>query len=273
MIKFKKSKNLVISTVGDSSLHKFWCNKNNKFDTFLIYYGDKNNYKNQSTYYKKAKGYKYHLIKDVLEEMPELFKYDYIWLPDDDVAANITDVEKLFSLMELYNLDLAQPSIMGHYGAKITLNQIKSKIRFTNWVEIMCPCFSSRALKICKEVFKENNCGWSIEQIWNVLLEHPKDKIAIIDDIVVFHTRKGLTGDTYKDIKNPLKFALSEANKIYKKWNLFEEIKKDLKFGKLFNEEIFGVVIYDQIMSDKKEEKFFPKSDFLEKIFKSFLYS
>jgi Protein of unknown function (DUF707). len=239
-------KNLVISTVGDQSLHKLWI-KSEAYDTCLVYYGDKEGYPEESTFYKKAKGYKYHLIKDLLDESPHFFEYDYIWLPDDDVAARPSDIIKLFSMMKEYQLEISQPSIMGYYGVEVNLHKTGSILRYTNWVEIMCPCFSSAALKICKESFKENNCGWSIEGIWNVLLGHPRDKIAIIDDVIVCHTRPVLTGDTYTNLTNPLEFALKEANDVCSRWELGKHAQSDLSYGKPISTEVYCAVQYGQV--------------------------
>lgn len=250
MIKFNK--NLVISTVSDSSLHRSWCHSQN-FDTYLIYFGDKQGFKGETKYYKKAKGYKYHLIKDVLDESDFWKNYDYIWLPDDDLSISTQDVAELFRLMSFYSLDIAQPSIAGYYGTWITLHQMGSIIRFTNWVEIMCPCFSMRALEICKQTFKENNCGWGIEGIWNILLDHPQNKIAIIDDLIVKHTRPVLSGDTYSGQSNALNFALNEAKEVFKKWNLAKELKKDLNYGVSYNCEVFGAVQYSQIKKEMEK--------------------
>jgi len=247
MIKLSNAKkNLVIAAVGDYSLHKSWCNSNN-FDTYLVYYGDKEGYEGESKWHKKSKGYKYHLIQDVLDENDFWKNYNYIWLPDDDLQTCVEDVEKLFELMRFYNIELAQPSIVGYYGTWITLHQMGSIIRFTNWVEIMCPCFSCKALELCKQTFKENNCGWGIEGIWNVLLGHPKDKIAIIDEVVVRHTRPVLSGDTYNGQESALDFALKEARYVFRKWKLEQELKKNLLTGTPLDSEVFGAVQYSQV--------------------------
>lgn len=254
MIKLSNTKkNLVIAAVGDSSLHRSWCNSKS-FDTYLVYYGEKEGYEGESKWHKKSKGYKYHLIKDVLDEDDFWRNYNYIWLPDDDLQNSAAGVEKLFELMELYNLELAQPSIMGYYGTWITLHQMGSIIRFTNWVEIMCPCFSCKALEICKQTFKENNCGWGIEGVWNVLLGHPQNKIGIIDDVIVKHTRPVLSGDTYANQNNPLKFAQDEGDRVFKKWKLGQELKKDLSKGSPIDSEVFGAVQYSQIKKHMEKD-------------------
>ena len=175
---FKLKKNLVISTVGDESLHKHWIDCGQYFDTFLVYYGDNKGYENESRYYQRQKGSKFHLISDAIDSLgSKIDDYDYIWLPDDDVYLEKHDLLRLFHYMENYDLDLAQPSIIGWYGVEMNLHQQGSLMRFTNWVEIMCPCFSLDALKKCQNTFKENECGWSIEGLWNIRLGHPRNKI------------------------------------------------------------------------------------------------
>ena len=245
MIKLNK-KNLIISTVGDNSLHRRWLSNSASYDVALIYYGDSVGYEGESKYYYKSKGFKYHLIKDFLENNPILYSYDYVWLPDDDIQADPEDIEKLFRMMADYDLWVAQPSIIGYYGVKITLHQLGSLIRFTNWVEIMCPCFNSKALKICQKVFKENETGWSIETIWNELIGHPKDKIAIIDDIVVVHTRP--VGGNYR-----LEKALKEANEVYYKWKLDKEMEKDIEYGSQTGGDIYCSVIYKQFFKEMED--------------------
>lgn len=261
-------KNLVIAAVGDRSRHREWLG-GKTYDTYLIYFGDKEQgCKGEARFHKFAKGYKYHLIKDVLDSESFIENYEYVWLPDDDLLTRGPDIDKLFQFMKEYDLWVAQPSIMGWYGVDITLHQKGSLVRFTNWVEIMCPCFSQAALQTCKKVFKENKTGWSIETIWNVLLGHPRDKIAIIDDIVVFHSRPVLTGDTHKDRADPLKEAMAEAEAVYEKWKLGPEMRADTEHGQRVDSEVWCAVVYKQIMKEMeegipKQERFWPPCDWL----------
>jgi len=265
MMKLKR--NLVISTVGDKSLHKCWSNHNDsQYHKLLIYYGDEKGYKEDSCYYHEQKGYKYHLIYDAIKNMgSRLDQYDYVWLPDDDIYLEEHDLIKLFKYMNNYDLSIAQPSILGWYGVDITLHQKGSLLRYTNWVEIMCPCFSVPALKLCLDTFKENDCGWGIETLWNVKLNHPTDKIAIIDDVAAFHTRPVFGGDTYRE-NNPLKEAMSQAIKIYENHKLGREMEKDLEFGHPTNGEVYCSVVYKQIKKEmefdiKKPDRFWPPCD------------
>lgn len=251
------NKNLVIAAVGDESLHRHWLSGRREYDVCLIYYGAGTGYAGEADHYRRAKGYKFHLIRDYIDENPWVSRYDYVWLPDDDVHASADDINKLFLHMRDYDLWVAQPSIMGHYGVKISLHQMGSIIRFTNWVEIMCPCFSYHALEVCKTCFKENNCGWSIETIWNVLLGHPRAKMAIIDDVVVHHTRPVRGGDVYTGIADPMK----EATDVYYRWGLDKEMEKDLEHGTPADPDVYCAVVYKQFFKDEPQTgKFWPPS-------------
>jgi len=249
---------LVISAVGDDSLHRYW-SKSKNFDTCLIYYGDGNGYPHESRYYRKDKGPKYHLIKRALEQIPELHRYTYVWMPDDDVYLDASGVSRLFELSMRFDLHISQPSLMGWYGPTVPLNIAGALLRFTNWIEIMCPCFSRHALHICKQTFDENQTGWSIDAAWNVLLGHPQDKLAIIDDVVAVHTRPVFGGDIYDQLgQDKLKEAWKDSDIIREKYDLVAETDKDCG-TKIGQGEIYGVVQYSEIQ--KKMEADLPRSE------------
>jgi len=270
MIKFK-NKNLIISCVGDKSLHKNWiCKK--KYDIFLINYGSKD-YSKDCKFYKEKKGFKYNLIYDEIIQNNFIEEYEYIWIPDDDIYMSTNEIETLFKIAKNYNLWICQPSIVGWYGLKITLNNIDTKIRFTNYVEIMCPCFESSALKKCLETFKENKSGWGIDHLWNVKLGQPTDKIAIIDEIVATHTRPIGGGEIYKKLNGNFSEAQKENYDLWRKFNLDKSSFEDLKKGKLISVESFGLSyhnlveygrIYKQPEAGRKlTERFWPPADCL----------
>lgn len=240
---------LVISTVNDRSLHKHWA-PSKHYDTCLIYYGDNDGFRGESTYYFRQKGPKFTLIDQILKELPE---YHYYWMPDDDVFLEEPDVLRLFNLSVQYYLDISQPAIAGYYGPSCTLCVPECVLRYTNWVEIMCPVMSRRALQICRPTFTENRTGWSIDAAWNVLLEHPRNKIAIIDDVVAIHTRPVFGGDVYKK-SNPLVEGWNDSLAVRIKYNLNDEALKDIPYGKpLGSGEIFGVVVYDEVKKNMEE--------------------
>ena len=177
-------KYLVISTIGDESLHSEWIQNDPDFDLVLLYYGDKKEiakeYTKQTPYVYMAKGEKYHLLKSfILSEQEFISQYSYIWLPDNDVSISTEDINKMFLLAEQYKLLLAQPAMIGHVSHRITLPQPNTLLRFTNFVEVLAPLMSLDTLMLVKDTFDENYSGWGYDFLWPYLLEYPQDKIAI----------------------------------------------------------------------------------------------
>jgi hypothetical protein len=62
-------------------------------------------------------------------------------------------------------------------------------MRFTNFVEIMCPCFSRHALELCRPYFRENRSGWGLDFLFPKLLGFPNRSIGIVDAATIIHTR------------------------------------------------------------------------------------
>ena len=194
-------KNLVISCVGDESLHPNWISdrKLKTFDLFLVYYGDdKNTWKKDSDFYISAKGTKFELLNKVLKDCEDIIQeYDNIWFPDDDILSDTKTINRMFSIFAEYSLELAQPSLCRKsYISRdwlFTKNFPFSVIRFTNIIEGMVPIFSKNALNICKDTFSESVSGWGVEWMWIRLITNGNKtvrKIAILDEVCVTHTRK-----------------------------------------------------------------------------------
>jgi hypothetical protein len=120
-----------------------------------------------------------------------LLRYRATLLLDDDVEICFDDVEKLFSLCTDFKLALAQPSLSerSYVSWPVTLNHPSFRLRFTNFVEVMAPLFSRDALVTCLPTFRESVSGWGLDMVWPVLLGNPRDRIAIVDEVVVTHTR------------------------------------------------------------------------------------
>lgn len=240
-LKPERKKNLVIAAVGDESLHRHWIDANSKHDLFLIYYGDGEGFASDAKFHIKQKGTKFHLISEILESMPELSCYSYIFMPDDDIFITSEQIDKMFSLAAHYDFWICQPSIMGWYGLAVTLHQSDCHVRFTNYVEIMCPCFKADALARCKSTFKENKTGWGIDALWNIVLKRPTNKLGIVDDIVAIHTRPVGGGDMYKNQtkSDKMDVALDEAKEIYEKYEMCDQNYEDLSRGKAVSQELF----------------------------------
>jgi hypothetical protein len=124
--------------------------------------------------------------------------YDYVWFVDDDLEADMATWNALFVFCDRHRFDLAQPAILGPISYAITAPVPGLLYRLTNFVEIMCPVFSKRALAICYPTFAESVSGWGINHIWPRLLAQHRGKLAIIDSICVTHTRPLRSGPLYK---------------------------------------------------------------------------
>ena len=86
------------------------------------------------------------------------------------------------------DLDLAQPAILGHPGLEITKPRDGCILRYTNFVEVMSPVFSQRALARVRDTFGESVSGWGLSALWSARLPYPEYKQAIVDKVRVTHT-------------------------------------------------------------------------------------
>jgi hypothetical protein len=182
----------VISAVGETSLHRQWINSDTDFDLHLIVYDESyERYKNDSKYVVRSKGYKFFLIYEYLISHPEFIDcYDYFYLPDDDIDIDVSNIHRLFRYMIEYQLEIAQPALVqSQYTFPHTLKSPYSFLRFTNFVEVMQPCFSKTALQKVLFTFNENKSGWGIDYHWGTLINFNKYNMAIIDDVISIHSR------------------------------------------------------------------------------------
>ena len=202
------NKNLIILCAGDSPAHFIWSDYSKpNYDLFIIYYGNnpnifKKKYNNFNYFFHK-KGYKFNLIKEIYNENKKLFKkYKNIFIPDDDLVFKNNDINIFFDAFNKYNLALAQPSLIGYFSHTITLHRFELILRYTNFVEIMMPCFSHEAFLKCLNSFDKTSSGWGLDFLWPKILNYPKNKIAIIDQIFAIHPKVVGNSELYEKNKN-----------------------------------------------------------------------
>lgn len=191
---------LIISVVGKNSLHDQWLRGDKTFDIALIHYDDYPIVVNTDIkMFLKKKGEKYCLIKYFIKENIELIKkYSYVWLPDNDIKISVDDVNKLFDISKKNDLYLSQPSMSGYYSHDITLRQTLG-IRYTNFVEVLAPLFKTDILLQLYQTFDENESSWGLDYLWPFLLNYPNNKIAVLDQINMEHTKEvGINYDRFK---------------------------------------------------------------------------
>ena len=185
-------KNAVFVPVGKDSLHRQLLKGDADFDLhLLIYDGSYNKFCNDSDFVACDAGYKMDMIYRYLHRHPELFeKYEYFFLLDDDILISTEDVNRLFSMMREYQLKIAQPSlVMSYYTYKHTAFHPFYILRYTNFVEMMMPCFSRDALKAVLPTFEKEIRWCGIEMHWPVLVGSNHKDMAIVDAVSAKHTR------------------------------------------------------------------------------------
>ena len=110
-----KKQFLVVVPAGDSSYHSSW-NNSPLFDLFVIYYGNnpqiESGYRKKANFFIKRKGPKWQLIRYVFTQFDfDWHKYQYIWLPDDDLKISRHDVGQFLTVSQKLQLKLSQPSL------------------------------------------------------------------------------------------------------------------------------------------------------------------
>ncbi len=185
-------KNCIIATVGKKSLHKNWLHQTQNYDVHLIVYDDSySGFKHDSAYVSADKGYKLKLVYRYLEKHPEyLAQYEYFFIPDDDILMDYKSIEQLFELMQQYSLSIAQPALFDSYYTYDSLIRDKYTIlRYTNFIEMMLPCFSKEALKKVLFTFNENESGWGADYHWPHIINFTGKEMAVLDRIPAVHSR------------------------------------------------------------------------------------
>jgi hypothetical protein len=131
-------------------------------------------------------GYKFPNLAALASNHVEVFDYDYVWVVDDDVRVE-GRAARLFEIMRAQGLDLAQPALThhSHWSHRVTLQYPGSRYRLTSFVEIMAPCFSREAFRLCYPTFTETCSGWGLDWVWPKLLMDLRGRptCAIVDEM------------------------------------------------------------------------------------------
>src|SRR5262245_43436561 len=198
-------RNLIVSPVGDDSQHTTWLSApaERKFDLALVYFGKQpGRYRADADCYLAQRGFKFHLIEQMFGKLgPRLDQYDCIWLPDDDIASTTQDINRLFTVARDYCLAIAQPAIAsGDVSYRVVRQQAGLLLRYTQFVEVMCPLLSRAALARVRPTLTENKSAWGIDWAWTRLI--PPNEMAIIDAVGVHHTRPLHSGAGYQRMRD-----------------------------------------------------------------------
>jgi len=217
-------KNLVIVRAGDASLHEQWLagGGERNWDLIVNYFGDNpEQYRRSDVHRVDSKGPKWPALHDLIKKLDQnVFCYDRVWFPDDDLRATKADINSLFDIFERRGLALAQPALTpdSHLSHLITLRNRSFHLRYTNFVEIMAPCFSRDFLKQMLPSFNANLSGWGLDYIWPTGISDWA-RIAIIDAVAICHTRP-VGGPNYRHVAASGKSPHQEMQEVMAKHGL-----------------------------------------------------
>ncbi len=198
-------RSLVIVRAGDHSRHPQWTQApaTRTWDLVVSYYGSNPElYRDGSARRIDDQGQKWEGLYTLLTRERFWRDYDFVWLPDDDIASTQIEIDQLFALMAALDLDIAQPTLDWHsyYSHAMTLRWPSFSVRFTNFVEIMAPCFRRTFLETCVPTFAGCLSGWGLDFVWPRLLGTGLQRSAMLDGLSITHTRP-VGGPTYDRLR------------------------------------------------------------------------
>lgn len=219
---------LVCVRIGNDSAFEAWFRPEQprSWDLFLSYYrAPEGPLRHHAEFVSHGGLSKFSAVKRLCEEHPHLFqRYFAIWIVDDDIDIDFASVDRLFTEMTQFGLALVQPSLSrdSYFYWKITLNEPESRLRYTDFVEVMMPAFSQAAFQQCVGTFDQSISSWGLDFAWPKLLGYPPHRIGILDSIVARHTKKLDTkeGPFYKYLASIGVDPAKELNRVVKTYGL-----------------------------------------------------
>jgi len=220
-------KNLLITTIGEYNHLDKWLNGEPNFDVALVNYDrheDPVDLVYRCVYYDTFTTFKYPGLWDVFWDEPRLLRYNYFWMPDEDIDLSCKEINKLFDRMKELNLDLAQPSIeksdTSFPSWECFVHKENTDVIYTNFIEIMCPCLGRDALGKCLDTFKESQSGWGLDLVWTKLIGDKSNNIAIINSVVARHTRPIKDGGLYDSLQKRRISPSQERKQLMRKYGI-----------------------------------------------------
>jgi len=185
---------LLISRVGRQSLHREWLEPAvaRGFDVLLSAYDPAVTDPGQTgVTFEVRPGAKVAGYGDVLAAHADrIAGYDYVALFDDDLSIDAAALTRLFEIADAHDLKIAQPALShdSHFTYAALLHSPAFRLRFVNYIEMMCPVFRADVLKAVQPLY---SMGYEsgIDLIWCNLVATSDRDFAVIDDVVVRHTR------------------------------------------------------------------------------------
>jgi hypothetical protein len=187
-------RNLVIVRAGRDSLHRRWLDRGNarSWDLLISSYDRNASFQEErGVSVTFCTGGKWDGIYRALKSANLLERYDYVWLPDDDIDATAATIDEMFALMRKHDLAVGQPALThdSYFSHFITNRCPGFALRYTNHVEIMVPCLRTSHLAQVFHEFESTMSGFGLDYLWCRIGEAGPGKSGIFDTVTVRHTR------------------------------------------------------------------------------------
>ncbi|MBW9091017.1 DUF707 domain-containing protein [Rhizobium wenxiniae] len=200
-----EARNLVFARVGGLSLHRNWLlepKASRNWDLQLSTYDEQlQGLDDGDLSLSIDTGTKWDSVCRYLRTNPDLLdRYDYIMFPDDDLLFEPNGLSNLFKIMASHDLDIGQPSLLpsSHISYPVTAHCPGFVLRYTNYVEPMCPIIRTDYLRTLLPILARWPTGWGQDDIWTMMMAKPAYRAAFIDASPILHTRPLYTGAVYK---------------------------------------------------------------------------
>lgn len=250
-----RRRNLVLLRAGDSSIHESWLDEAEEprnWDLIVNYFDDDPHIFRGGDWLRiDSKGLKMQGLHDLISSREDLIRrYDFIWLPDEDLRISCRAINRMFDVCRERQLKLAQPSITpdSYFSHPVTLHCPWFRLRYTAFVEIMAPCFSADALWMVLPTMNGVFSGWGLDFVWPKLLSSSEFAIAVIDEVQMTHTRPVGGGKFYKVVESTGRSAREEVHSIEKAYGISQRNYKIqggiLRSGRLTRNRILILGLY-----------------------------
>jgi hypothetical protein len=189
------NRNLVIVRAGRASLHPTWLAgaERARFDLLVTAYEEGvpaiSGRPDVATL--PAPGRKIAGFDRIFTDYPELLDdYERIALLDDDLETDAAAINRVFDIGESHGLCIWQPALTpdSYFSYAVFLQNTALTLRYTNFIEMMCPFFAAQTLREVRPLFALG-LEVSIDLLWCRCFDAPWFKCAVIDTVAVKHSR------------------------------------------------------------------------------------
>lgn len=136
-------------------------------------------------------GSKWDLVRSVAQDIAAAHP-QWIWIPDDDIALDVLNVNQFFERCDVEKPHMAQPSLAPRNVSCAELVHVPggAPVREVGFIEIQMPCFCGertwpQALDLLRDN-ADNHSGWGLDVVWS---RWEGVRKLVHNEVVAVHTR------------------------------------------------------------------------------------